>query len=827
MHALLKDVRYALRAFSQARGLTTVAVLSLALGIGANTAIFSVASALLLRPLPYLDPERLAILWNRSPGIGIEEDWFSTAQYFDIVNGSSSFEQVAIAIGSNLNLTGDGEPERIGTVRVSPNLLPMLGARAQIGRTFSPDDAAEGAAGNAILHYGTWMRRYGSDPQVLGRIMTLNGQPYRIIGVMPRSFTLRNEVMPTLGQAAEAEVLLPLPLGPKASQVRNREDYNILAKLRPGMTIARAQSEMDALTARLRAEHPDFYPPNGGLNFRVRPLKEQVVGNVTRPLIVLVGAVAFVLLIACANVANLLMARALGRQKEIAIRSALGASRGRLVRQLLTESVVLALIGGTAGLALALMSMDAILALGSRSIPRLEEIQIDAVVLLFTFAVSIASGVLFGLVPAARLGRTDHQAALKEAGRGMSGVSALWGRGGWLRKVLVAGELALCVMVLIAAGLLVRSFARVQDVSPGFNPSNVLTLELTMSGRKYADAGKVFETYRDLWSRIGALPGVTATGGVTSLPLSQMMAWGPITVEGRQSAAGEKFINVDIRTVAGDYFRTMEIPLARGRFFTEADTRESPNVVVIDERMAQDLWPNQDPVGKRIRTGGFDVSPDTPWMTVVGVAGQVKQYALDGGEPRMAMYFSHRQRPSRALTVVLRTNTSDPAAFAPAVRQQIREIDPDLPVYNVRTMEERVDESLGRRRFAMTLLSLFAVLALGLSTVGTYGVIAYIVSQGTREIGIRMALGATHFDVARMIITGGMTIALAGIACGVGAALLLTRFMGSLLFEIAPTDPLTFSAIAWLIALTAFAATCIPAWTAARIDPLVSLGVRS
>ena len=823
MHALVKDVRYAIRAFSQARGLTTVAVLSLALGIGANTAIFSVASALLLRPLPYQDPGRLAILWNRSPGIGIEEDWFSTAQYFDIVNGSASFEQVAISIGSNLNLTGDGEPERIGTVRVSPNLLPMLGAHPQIGRSFTAEDAAEGAAGSAILHYGTWLRRYGSDPQVLGRMMTLNGQPYRIIGVMPRSFTLRHEVMPTLGHAEEAEVLLPLPLGPKSSQVRNREDYNILAKLRPGATLAQAQSEMDTLTARLRAEHPDFYPPNGGLTFSVVPLKQQVVGNVTRPLIVLVGAVAFVLLIACANVANLLMSRALGRQREMAIRSALGASRARLVRQLLTESVVLAVAGGVVGLGLALVSMDAILALGSRSIPRLHDIRIDGLVLLFTFAVSIASGVLFGLVPAARLGRIDHQAALTEAGRGSSGVSVLWGRGGWLRKTLVAAELALCVMVLIAAGLLVRSFARVQNVAPGFNPANLLTFELTMTGRKYADAGKVFETYRDLWSRLGSLPGVTATGGVTSLPLSQMMAWGPITVEGRQSAAGEKFINVDIRTVAGDYFRAMEIPLARGRFFTEADTRDSPIAVVVDERMAQDLWPNQDPVGKRIRTGGFDVSPDTPWMTVVGVAGQVKQYALDGAEPRIAMYFSHRQRPSRALSVVLRSTTSDPAGLAPAVRQQIRAIDPDLPVYNVRTMQERVEESLGRRRFAMTLLTLFAFLALGLSTIGTYGVIAYIVNQGTREIGIRLALGATHLDVARMIVLGGMAIALAGIACGVGAALVLTRFMRSLLFDVAPTDPVTFSVIAAVIALTALAATCVPAWSAARIDPLVCL----
>jgi predicted permease len=823
MHALLQDVRYALRSFGQARGLTAVAVLSLALGIGANTAIFSVASALLLRPLPYQDPERLVILWNRSPGLGIDEDWFSTAQYFDIANSATSFEQVAIAIGSNLNLTGDGEPERIGTVRVSPNLLPMIGAQPQIGRGFQPEDAAEGAAGTAILHHGTWLRRYGGDPNVLGRMMSLNGQPYRIIGVMPRGFTLRQEVMPTLGRAEEADVLLPLPLGPKASQVRNREDYNIIARLKPGASVGKAQSEMDALTARLRAEHPDFYPANGGLTFGVVPLKRQVVGNVTRPLIVLVGAVAFVLLIACANVANLLMSRALGRQREIAIRSALGATRGRVVRQLLTESVVLALIGGLLGLALAVWSMDAILSLGSSSIPRLHDIRIDGVVLLFTFAVSVTSGVLFGLLPAARLGGTDHQSALKEAGRGSSGMHAVWGRGGWWRKGLVAAELALCVMVLIAAGLLVRSFARVQGVSPGFNPANVLTFELTMTGRKYADAGRVYETYRDLWGRLGGLAGVTATGGVTALPLSQMMAWGPITVEGRQSAAGEKFINVDIRTVAGDYFRAMEIPLTSGRFFDDRDTRDSPISVVVDQRMAEDLWPGQDPIGKRIRTGGFDVSPDTPWMTVVGVTGRVKQYGLDAGEPRMAMYLSHRQRPSRALTVVVRTGDSDPAAIAPAVRQQLRAIDPDLPVYNVRTMEERVGESLGRRRFAMTLLTLFALVALGLSTIGTYGVIAYVVSQGTREIGIRMALGATHTDVARMVIRGGMTIAAAGIACGVGAALVLARFMGSLLFGIAPTDPVTFGAIAGLIGLTALAATSVPAWNAARIDPLVSL----
>src|SRR5262245_22496183 len=712
MSALVQDVRYAFRTFLAAPGFAIVAVLSLAIGIGANTAIFSVVSALLLRPLPYKNADRQVILWNTSPKLGITEDWFSTAQYFDIRNGQRSFENVAIAIGANMNLTGDGEPERVGAIRVSSNLLPMLGVVPLAGELFTAEDDRPGRTGKALLGHGTWTRRYGSDRTVIGRSLTLNGQPYEIVGILPASFSLPREVMPTLGVVDDAEIVLPLPLPPDAAQIRNREDYNIIARLAPGASLDKARAELGVLTARLRREHPDFYPPNGGLTFRVLPLQEQTVGSVRLALLVLIAAVGFVLLIACANVANLLLSRALARQNEVAVRVALGASRRRIVRQLLTESLLLAFAGGALGLAISFACLQGIRALGSASVPRLHEIVIDWRVLSFTFAASMVSGVIFGLVPAIRLSRLDLHDSLKDASRGAAGASAVWGRGQNVRRLLVVAELALSVMLLIGAGLLIRSFAHLQNVSPGFDPSNVLTLELTMTGRKYNDADTVLNTYRQLWERLARLPGVSAAGGVTALPLSQMMAWGPITVEGRAAPEGEKFINTDIRVVGGNYFAAMGIPLLKGRLFNELDTRTSPRVVLIDEHMANQLWPGEDPLGKRIRTGGFDVTPDTPWMTVIGVVGRVKQDALDS-DPRMAYYRFQGQTPSRAMNVVVRSSNS--SALAAAVTAQVRELDPDLPIYKMRTMSQRVDESLAKRRFSMLLLTMFAALALGLA----------------------------------------------------------------------------------------------------------------
>jgi predicted permease len=817
---MMQDLRHAIAALGRTPGFTIAAVLSLAIGVGVNTSIYSVASALLLHPLPYADAERLTILWNRSPGLGITEDWFSTAQYFDIRQHSTSFEHVAIAIGGNYNLTGDGaEPERVGTIRVSSGLLPMMGAQPVLGRLFAPEEDHPGVAGTAILSHGTWMRRYGGDPRIIGRTLILNGQPYQVVGVLPATFTIPREVLPTLGGAENSEILVPLPLAANAPTIRTAEDYNIVGKLKAGVSVETAQAELDALTARLRRDYPDVYPPNSGLTFSVVPLQEQVVGDVRRSLLVLMGAVGLVLLIACANVANLLLSRGVGRQKEIAVRAALGASRPRMIGQLLVESMVLAVLGAGVAVLLAYWSLEWIRALGASSVPRIDEIAINGEVLLFTLAISIGAGVLFGLAPAFRLSRVDLHGTLKDAGRGSAAAHSLWAAGSNLRSLLVVSELALSVVLLIGAGLLIRSFARVQNVAPGFDPSSVLTLELTMTGRKYNDASAILEAYRQLWERLKALPGVMASGGVTSLPLSQMFAWGPITVEGRIPPAGEEFINADLRMVGGDYFRALEIPLIKGRLFDERDTSDGPRVTIIDDRMARDLWPGEDPVGKRLRTGGS--SSTTPWITVVGVVGAVKQYTLEG-DSRIAMYLSDTQYPRRAMNLVLKSQTP-PATLATAVRGVLRGFDPDLPIYNVRTMEQRVAESLARRRFAMQLLSLFAVVALGLATIGIYGVMAYLVNQGTRELGIRLALGATPAGIVWLVGRQTAWIALVGVTLGTAAALVLTRFMQSLLFDVHHLDPLTFAVIAVSLAAVAMLAGHVPARRAARIDPVISL----
>ncbi|MGB9122804.1 MAG: ABC transporter permease [Candidatus Angelobacter sp.] len=819
MSILARDLQYALRAFGRSPGFLVAAILSLAIGIGATTAIFSITSALLLHPLPYKDADRLVILWNSSPGLGIPQDWFSTAQYFDIKNNHHGFEQLAMAIGGNYNITGDGEPIRVGVIRVTSNLLPMFGVHPIQGRLFNPDDDRYGGPNVAILGYGIWARRYGLDPHMVGRHITINTHQYEVIGVLPKSFSLPQEVLPTLDSAEQSDLLLPMPQFPNFGTNRSIEDYNIVGKLKPGVTLEEARAEMNTITARLRQDHPDVYPPNGGLTFIILPLLEQVVGNVRHTLWLLLAAVGCVLLIACVNVANLLLSRALGRQREIAIRTAVGASTGRVIRQLLTESVLLALCGGALGVLLAFIGIHWTHVLGPRSVPRLEEVGIRGDALLFTFLISVASGILFGLAPALRMARVDMLARLKNSERGSAGASAMWGRGNNLRRLLVIAELSISVVVLIAAGLLLRSFILLERVDPGFNPNNVLTVELALSGDKYQDPKANRAASRRFLENLERLPGVTSVGAVSSLPLSGMLAWGPIIVEGRVPLPGEKFINADQRVVAGHYFETMQIPLLKGRYFNDDDTADKPPVVIVDEFMAKQLWPNQDPLGKRVSFSDLKAPP--VWATVVGVVGRIKQEKLDS-DSRMALYFPHSQYISRLFNLVVRT-TTDPASLTSAVNHELHEVDGDLPLYGVVTMDQRIADSLARRRFTAVLLALFAGFALILAAIGIYGVMAYLVNQGTREIGIRMALGATQPSVLKLVVKQGMTLAFTGVAIGMVAAFAFARLVSGLLYGVTSNDPLTFTLVAVLLSIVALIASYIPARRAARIDPMVCL----
>jgi predicted permease len=819
VNVLGQDILHALRLLSVSPGFVAAAVLSLAIGIGANTSIFSVVNALLLNPLPYKDADRLVILWNRSPGLDITRDWFSPAQYFDIKNGYDGFEQLAIAFGADFNFTAKDKPERVGVLQASSNLLPMLGADAVAGRLFLPEDDVPGSPATAILSYGMWARRFGCDPDVIGKPLSLDGAPYQVIGVLPQSFSLPKEVLPTLYGTQAVEIFLPLPLASNAPEIRGREDFNILGKLKRGVTLGKAQAAMNAITASLRREFPNLYPPNGELTFSIVPLLEEVVGDVRRSLNVLLASVVFVLLIACANVANLSLVRAVARQKEIALRMALGASHLRIIRQLLTESLILAVAGGSLGILLAAWSLDGIRIFGPDSIPRLSQIRIDGRVLAFTLIVSAITGVLFGLVPALRVTRLDLHSTLKEGGRDAMGANAVWGRGHGILKLLVVGELALSVVLLIGAGLLVLSFVRLQSVHPGFRDRNLLTFGLTPSGGKYSDPQAVLDTFGKLWERLEGLPGVIAAGGGTPLPLTKVYAWTQVTVEGRTPLPGEKFINADERIVAARYFQAMEIPLLAGRYFDERDQRNAAPVVIVDEKMARDFWPDMNPIGKRIRRGGPDST--LPWLTVVGVVGRVKHDALDS-DPRITFYLPYAQHIVRMVDVAVRSE-NDAAALTAPIQELIHELDPDLPMYRVRTMETLVEESLAPRRFSMVLLGIFAGIALLLAAVGIYGVMAYLVGQGAREIGIRLAMGATPQRILRLILGEGMRLAFLGALLGLAGAYVLTRFMESLLFETAATDVLTLLLTPVLLLGVALLACAIPARRAARLNPMATL----
>ena len=811
MQTLLQDLRYGARMLLKKPGFTLIAVITLALGIGANTAIFSVVDALLLRPLPYQNSERLAIIWTHSPGANVAQDWPSPGQFSAIKSPDSVFEELALAQGSTVILTGQGEPERLGVLRTSSAVFSLLGAQPGLGRVFLPEEDSAGKPLTAILSHSFWQRRFGGDPNVLGQSLTINGAGYTVVGVMPADFSLGYEVMPTVGAVGqERDMLLPLPLSPERMNNHGDENYNILARLKPSATIAQAQTELNMAVSRLEEQFPDRYPPSRRFSFSIKPLLEQAVGDVRLALYVLLGAVACVLLIACANVANLLLARASVREREMAVRTALGAGRWRVVRQLLTESVLLAFVGGALGLLLALWGLALLRWLNPGNIPRLTAIAIDGRVLAFTTTVAVLTGILFGLAPALRSSRVSLSETLKEGGRSMVGGHHR------LRNLLVIMEIALSLVLLIGAGLLIHSFLRVQQVEPGFAAQNVLSLRVSVVGPAYQEDTRRVGFYQQLLERIRLLPGVEAAGCVSVLPLAGGISWGGITIEGYDAASGQNMIQADQRIAGIGYFETMKIPLLRGRFFTEQDTKESLPVVVIDENMARTYWPNEDPVGKRLKRGG-----DSPWMTIVGVVASVKQYALDT-DSRVALYNVHTQAPSGTMYLAVRT-TADPSGVAAAATREARTLEPNAPVYDVKTMDQWRSASLARRRFAMLMLGLFAVVAMLLAAVGIYGVMSYTVEQRTREIGIRVALGARTLDVLNLVVSQGIALATVGVCIGLVGAVALTRVMASLLFGVGATDPLTFAVVALVLMLVALLACYIPARRAAKVDPMVAL----
>ncbi len=801
---LWQDLRYGLRMLWKNPGFTLIAILALALGIGANTAIFSVVNTVLLRPLPYKDPDRLVMVWEDNTKKGFPRDTPAPANFIDWRDQNQVFEGMAAIAEQSFNLTGIGEPERIDGRRVSASLFPLLGVEPQLGRAFLPEEDSPGGSRVVILSYGLWQRRFGSDVNITGKPLTLNGESYTVVGVMPPHFQFPSR---------EDQLWVPIAFTSQGAANRGGHYLEVIARTKPGITLEQAQAAMNTIAARLQQQYPD---QNTDIGAVVIPLHEQVVGDIKPALLVLLGAVGFVLLIACANVANLLLARAAVRQKEIALRVALGASRLRLIRQFLTESILLAALGGAVGLLLSLWGVNLLKAFVPENISQAHAVTIDAKVLGFTVMVSMLTGLIFGLAPATQASNFNLNETLKEGGRD----SAAGSRGNRIRGVLVVAEVAVSLVLLVGAGLLINSFLRLRNVDPGFRADNLLTMRLVLPRQKYPDQTRRTDFYTDLIRRVEALPGVRSAAVTNWIPLVPQGDSQGISIEGRPDPGPGKNPIVVTRVISPHYFSTMGIQLSQGQQFGEQGRPDSPRVAIISEAMAQRFWPGEDPMGKRFKTGGFN-SPN-PWMEIVGVTKDVRQVKLDA-DPKPQMYVPYTQPeffvPSH---LVVKTNV-EPGSLAATVRRTVWEIDRDQPVSNVSTMEEVLSESVARQRFTMLLLCVFAATALALASIGIYGVMSYSVAQRTHEFGIRMALGARGLDVLKLAISQGAKLILIGVAIGLASSFILTRFMSSLLFDVTATDPLTFMGVSLLIVVIALVACFIPARRATKVDPLIAL----
>jgi putative ABC transport system permease protein len=812
MTLIIKELRYAARALLKHPGFSLIAITTLALGIGANTAIFSVVNATLLRPLPFRDPERVVMVWGFLPKLAQTTDKLpnSSANFINLRDQNKSFENLAAFRSWSWQLTGGAEPELLRGARVSADFFQAVGAGPILGRVFTPEEDMPNRAPVAIISHALWQRQFGGDRNVVGKTIMLTGQSAMVLGVMPEGFQFPGgaNMIPGLQFALQNDVWMPLALTDWERQQHGNLNLAVIGRLKPGVSPAEGENELRALQQSL---------PLGkiGYTLNVLPLHQQMVGTIRKPLLVLLATVAFVLLIACANIANLLLARATSRQKEIAIRAALGAARLRIIRQLLTESLLLSLVGGAVGLLLAVWGNLLLVSLIPRDVPRINDVSVDARILLFTLLMSVVTGLVFGLVPALQASRFDLNHSLKDGARGTTG-----GLGqNRLRSLLVVSEVAMAVVLLIGAGLLMKSFGRLLDVKPGFNPDNVLTMEVQLPNlppSRYQSDEAQTAFFQQLLDRIRALPGVENAGGVLSLPLSGAFESTDVILEAEASSTTAQRPNADYTIVTPNYFSALQIPLLQGRQFTVQDRRDAPGVIIINDKLAERCWPGENPIGKRLRIGY-----EKDQREVIGVVGSIKQTTLDA-EARPAMYLPHLQSSTSGLTVLVRT-TGEPLALAAAVRNEVRAIDKDVPVTHVQTMERVLGASVAQPRFSMLLVGLFAALALVLSAVGIYGVMAYSVSRRAHEIGVRMALGAGANQVLKLVLKDGMLLALAGIALGLLGAFALTRLMASLLFGISAKDPFTFASVAMLLAAVAFVACYIPARRATKVDPLTAL----
>ena len=798
MDTLFRDIRYGFRSLLKRPGFTAIALVALALGIGANTAIFSLVNAVVLQPLPYPEPERLVWVWGNFPGGNRAS--VSPADYLDFRSQNKSFEQFAatVSITSTTTLTGSGEPEPLNASVVTGNYFQALGVTPALGRGFSLDNEKPGNDQVAIISYELWQRRFAGNPGIVNQRINLDSKSFEVIGVMPKNLTFP--------QTADLWVPLNFDGNPEL-RVRKAHFLRPLGRLKPGVTMAQAQSDTDGIATQLEKQYPNS---NTGWSLRLEGLRDRLIGSSKTSLFILFGAVGFVLLIACANVANLLLVRAAGRQKEIALRTAVGASRFRIVRQLMTESLLLAIIGGTIGALIAAWGIDLLVLLSGNTIPPTATVRIDATVLAFTLVTTVITGLLFGLAPALRTMKLNLSDTLKEGGRS-GGEGTLKNR---TRSLLVVFESALAVVLLIGAGLLIRSFIALQNTNPGFDANNVLTMRVDLPRGKYDTPEKASSFFQQLEQRLSGLPGVEKVGFITELPLTGQPNDAPFTVEGRPAVARGQEFGADFRRVNQNYFEALRIPLLRGRNFTPQEVRDNARMIVVSESLVNTAFPNEEALGKRLMT----VLSDKPFE-IIGVVGDIRHRSLEF-QPYATMYLPTFTSGRMNLTLRIQ---GDPMSLVPAVRKEVNGIDPEQPVAAIRTMDEWVNRSTATPRYRTTLLGLFAAIAMILAATGIYGVMSYSVAQRTHEIGIRMALGARQGDVRRMVVGQGMLLVAVGLGIGLLTAFGVTRVMNTLLFQVTAKDPLTFLAVAGLLSIVAFVACFIPARRATKVDPLTAL----